>query len=66
MSTVVYILGLTGDPGAETAGDVLHYVFSLIPSYTVSASFRHYIQVRGGMAERILLSSSIKISHMVY
>lgn len=36
LSMVVYVLSMTGVSGAETAGDVLHWISSIIPTYPVS------------------------------
>nr|XP_027231595.1 ATP-binding cassette sub-family A member 1-like [Penaeus vannamei] len=44
LSLVVYILSMTGVSGAETAGDVLHWISSIIPTYPVSVAFRHLVQ----------------------
>ncbi|XP_047471049.1 phospholipid-transporting ATPase ABCA1-like [Penaeus chinensis] len=44
LSLVVYVLGMTGVSGAETAGDVLHWISSIIPTYPVSVAFRHLVQ----------------------
>lgn len=44
LSMVVYVLSMTGVSGAETAGDVLHWISSIIPTYPVSIAFRHLVQ----------------------